>query len=63
MRFKAVIKDAKLSKSGLVIRVFGGDDCAADDLRMYFDETVMLSVDLIAPDAEVEYGNELYEGE
>ena len=56
MQFKAVIKDAKVSKSGVIIRVLASDDCSTDDLRMYMDDPVMLDVNLIAPDAEYEPG-------
>lgn len=52
MQFKAVIKDAKVSKSGVSIRVLASDDCSIDDLRMYMDDPVMIDVNLIAPDAE-----------
>lgn len=52
MQFKAVFKDAKVSKSGVIIRVLASDDCSIDDLRMYMDDPVMIDVNLIAPDAE-----------
>lgn len=52
MQFKAIIKDAKLSKNGFIIRALASDDCDTNDLRAYFDEPVMLDVNLIAPDAE-----------
>lgn len=55
MQFKAVIKDAKVSKNGVIIRVLASDDCSTDDLRMYMDDPVMLDVNLIAPDAEYAY--------
>lgn len=55
MQFKAVIKDAKVSKSGVIIRVLASDDCSTDDLRMYMDDPVMLDVNLIAPEAEYAY--------
>ena len=59
MQFRGVIKDAKLSKTGLIIRVLGGDDCSTDELRLYLDEPVMVSVDIIAADAEVVVGEQL----
>lgn len=52
MQFRAIIKDAKLSKNGVIIRALASDDCDTNDLRAYFDEPVMLDVNLIAPDAE-----------
>lgn len=52
MLFKSVIKDAKLSKSGVIIRVLASDDCSTDDLRAYLEEPVMIEVNLITPDAE-----------
>ena len=52
MQFKAVIKDAKVSKSGVIIRVVASDDCSTDDLRMYMDDPVLLDVNLISPEAE-----------
>lgn len=55
MQFKAVIKDAKVSKSGVIIRVLASDDCSTDDLRMYMDDPVMLDVNLIAPESEYTY--------
>ena len=55
MQFKAVIKDAKVSKSGVIIRVLASDDCSTDDLRLYMDDPVMLDVNLIAPEAEYAY--------
>lgn len=55
MQFKAVIKDAKVSKSGVIIRVLASDDCSIDDLRMYMDDPVMIDVNLIAPESEYAY--------
>lgn len=56
-----MLKDAKLSSRGVNIHLLGGDDCSTDELRVYFDEPVMVTVEIIAPDAEVERdGYELY---
>lgn len=52
MQFRAIIKDAKLSKNGVIIRALASDDCDTNDLRAYFDEPVMLDVNLIAQNAE-----------
>lgn len=52
MQFKAVIKDAKVSKSGVIIRALASDDCSTDDLRMYMDDPVLIDVNLISPEAE-----------
>lgn len=61
MQFKAMLKDAKLSSRGVNIHLIGGDDCSTDELRVYFDEAVMVTVEIIAPNAEVEHdGYELY---
>lgn len=60
MQFKGVVHDAKLSSRGINIHILGGDDCSTDELRVYFDEAVMVSIDIIAPNAEVrEDGYEL----
>lgn len=53
MQFRAVLKDAKLSKNGVTIRAIASDDCSTDDLRAYLEEPVLLSIEIIAPDAEV----------
>lgn len=64
MRFRAVIKDCKVTKSGLTIRVLASDDCAVDDLRLYLEEPVLIDVNTVAADAEVEViENGLFEGE
>lgn len=54
MRFKGVVKDAKLSGRGINIHILGGDDCSTDELRVYFDEAVMVGIEIIAPDNAVE---------
>ena len=53
MRFRGTVKDAKLSSRGINIHLLASDDCSTDDLRAYFDELVMVSIDIVAPDAEV----------
>lgn len=64
MQFRAVLKDAKLTKSGVTIRAVASDDCSTDDLRVYLEEPVMINVEIIAPEAEVEFENEaLFEAE
>ena len=52
MQFKAIIKDAKLSKNGVVIRALASDDCDTNDLRAYFDEPVMLDPEPFAIDGD-----------
>lgn len=52
MQFKGVFKDAKVSKSGVIIRVLASDDCSIDDLRVYMDDPVLIDVSVIAPEAE-----------
>lgn len=51
MRFRGTVKDAKLSSRGINIHLLASDDCSTDDLRAYFDELVMVSIDIVAPDA------------
>lgn len=53
MRFRGTVKDAKLSSRGINIHLLASDDCSSDDLRAYFDELVMVSIEIVAPDAEV----------
>lgn len=53
MRFRGTVKDAKLSSRGINIHLLASDDCSTDDLRAYFDELVMVSIDIVAPDADV----------
>ena len=53
MQFRGTVKDAKLSSRGINIHLLASDDCSTDDLRAYFDEPVMVSIEIIAPDAEV----------
>lgn len=53
MRFRGTVKDAKLSSKGINIHLLASDDCSTDDLRAYFDELVMVSIDIVVPDAEV----------
>lgn len=52
MRFRGTVKDAKLSSRGINIHLLASDDCSTDDLRAYFDELVMVSIDIVAPDAD-----------
>lgn len=62
MRFRGTVKDAKLSSRGINIHLLASDDCSTDDLRAYFDELVMVSIDIVAPDAgatELELDGEL----
>ena len=65
MQFRGTVKDAKLSSRGINIHLLASDDCSTDDLRAYFDEPVMVSIEIIAPDAEVgenyEFTGELVE--
>lgn len=53
MRFRGTVKDARLSSKGINIHLLASDDCSTDDLRAYFDELVMVSIDIVAPEAEV----------
>lgn len=53
MRFRGTVKDAKLSSKGINIHMLASDDCSTDDLRAYFDELVMVNIEIVAPDAEV----------
>ena len=55
MQFKGTVKDAKLSSRGINIHLLASDDCSTDDLRAYFDEPVMVSIEIIAPEANVEF--------
>lgn len=52
MQFRGVVKDAKLSSRGINIHLLASDDCSTDDLRAYFEEPVMVSIEIIAPEAE-----------
>lgn len=52
MQFKGSVKDAKLSSRGIDIHLIASDDCSTDDLRAYFDELVMVNIEIIAPEAE-----------
>ena len=65
MQFKSVIKDAKMTSTGINIHMLGGDDCSTDELRCYFDEPVMVTVEIIHPSStvedEYEVGGELVE--
>lgn len=54
MQFKGTVKDAKLSSRGINIHLLASDDCSTDDLRAYFDEPVMVSIEIIAPEAGIE---------
>lgn len=63
MQFKGVVRDAKLSSRGINIHILGGDDCSTDELRAYFDEAVMVSIEIIAPDAGYEVGSFELDGE
>ena len=54
MQFKGTVKDAKLSSRGINIHLLASDDCSTDDLRAYFDELVMVSIEIIAPEAGIE---------
>ena len=51
MQFKGSVKDAKLSSRGIDIHLIASDDCSTDDLRAYFEEPVMVIIELIAPEA------------
>lgn len=51
MQFKGSVKDAKLSSRGIDIHLIASDDCSTDDLRAYFEEPVMVSIEIIAPEA------------
>ena len=53
MRFRGTVKDAKLSSKGINIHLLASDDCSTDDLRAYFDELVMVNIEIVVPDAEV----------
>ena len=53
MRFRGTVKDARLSSKGINIHLLASDDCSTDDLRAYFDELVMVSIEIVAPEAEV----------
>lgn len=53
MRFRGTVKDAKLSSRGINIHMLASDDCSTDDLRAYFDELVMVNIEIVVPDAEV----------
>jgi len=53
MRFRGTVKDAKLSSKGINIHMLASDDCSTDDLRAYFDELVMVNIEIVVPDAEV----------
>ncbi len=52
MRFRGTVKDAKLSSRGINIHLLASDDCSTDDLRAYFDELVMVNIEIVVPDAE-----------
>lgn len=52
MRFRGTVKDAKLSSKGINIHLLASDDCSTDDLRAYFDELVMVNIEIVVPDAE-----------
>ena len=47
MQFKGSVKDAKLSSRGIDIHLIASDDCSTDDLRAYFEEPVMVSIEII----------------
>jgi len=51
MQFRGTVKDAKLSSRGINIHLLASDDCSTDDLRAYFDELVMVGIEIIAPEA------------
>jgi hypothetical protein len=53
MRFRGTVKDARLSSKGINIHLLASDDCSTDDLRAYFDELVMVNIEIVAPEAEV----------
>lgn len=63
MQFRGAVKDAKLSSKGIDIHLIASDDCSTDDLRAYFDELVMVSIDIVVPEAEVIQGTFELDGE
>lgn len=49
LKFKATLRDAKVTSDKVIINLLGGDGLSVDELRMYFGELVNITVETVQP--------------